>query len=94
MSFLFANPWRGMNGESQMTEADWLLRGHQQAMAMLNGLDALDTNPDEDGTPTGGMYNDDYPDSWHDTLNRRLEEDEYYEAEVERDLKSLRQASS
>lgn len=64
-------------------------RGGEQARAMLNGLDPFTSSPDEDGVATGGCYNGDYPQSWHDECNRRLEEDEYYEAGVEQQIRDL-----
>ena len=73
-----ATPWRGFDGEDKMTEADWQLRAHQQAMAMANGLPWTEANPDEDGAPTAGCYNGDYPQSVQDKLNRQLDEDEDY----------------
>lgn len=87
--FSNANSWRGFDGEDDMTEEDWMKRGGEQARSMLNGLDAFDSSPDEDGIATGGCYNGDYPQSWHDECNRRLEEDEYYEAEVDQQLRDL-----
>jgi hypothetical protein len=88
-SFWNATPWRGFGNEDEMTEEDWQLRGTQQAMSMLNGLDSLDSTIDENGVPTGGCYNGDYPDSWHEECNRRLEEDEYYEAQAAQDIETL-----
>lgn len=52
--------WKGLDGESKMTEADWQLRGLQQAMAMQNGLDPFLSSVDNTGIPTGGLYNGDY----------------------------------
>jgi hypothetical protein len=57
---------------------------------MLNGLDPHMSSPDEDGDATGGCYNGDYPQSYHDKLNAQLETDEYYEAEVEGQLNELK----
>lgn len=84
-----AKSWRGFDGEDSMSEDDWIERGNDQARAMLNGLDPHLSSPDEEGDPTGGLYNGDYPDSYHDELNRRLDEDEYYEAEIGSDVESL-----
>ena len=81
--------WRGFNNEEDMTEDDWKQRGHQQASAMFAGRDWKDSNPDEDGTPTGGCYDGDYSDEYHDELNRKLDEDEYYEAEATENTRSL-----
>lgn len=89
MGFFSGKSWRGMDGEEDMTQEDWIKRGGEQARAMLNGGDPFLSSPDEDGQPTGGMYNGDYPDSWHDECNRRLEEDEYYEAQVEADIREI-----
>jgi hypothetical protein len=77
-----------------MTEEDWAKRGLEQAMAMREGGEAFDSSPDEDSIPTGGYYNGDYPDSWHDELNRRLDSDEYYEAETQQNIWSLLRADS
>lgn len=84
-----AKSWRGEDGEDQMTDDDWAKRGFEQAMAMREGGNAFDSSPDEDGIPTGGCYNGDYPDSWHEECNRRLDEDEYYEADQEQKAKGL-----
>jgi hypothetical protein len=81
--------WRGFDGEDDMTEADWAQRGLEQAQSMQNALPADISSADADGTPTGGCYNGDYPDSYHDQLNAQLDSDEYYEAEVEQDLNTL-----
>lgn len=81
---------RGMDGEADMTENDWLKRGGDQARAMLQGDDALNSSPNEQGQPTGGDYNGDYPQSWHDECNQRLDDDEYYEANVGQNLQELR----
>lgn len=88
-TFWNAQAWRGLEGEEEMLEQDWQLRGTHQAMSMLNALDPLISSADSDGVPTGGCYNGDYPDSYHDELNRRMEEDEQYEAKVDRDLREL-----
>lgn len=81
--------WCGLDGEAQMTKQDWIARGTEQAIAMLNGCDAFESSPDEDGIATGGCYNGDYPESWHDECNRRLIEDEYYEASVDQQMQEL-----
>ena len=72
-----------------MSADDWRKRGHEQAAAMINGLTADYANPDEQGNPTSGCYNGDYPDSYHDKCNQQLEEDEYYEAQIESDLNEI-----
>lgn len=86
---LGGSPWRGLDGEDKMTDDDWMRRAHDQAMAMREGGDAFDSSPDEDGCPTGGNYNNDYPESWHDKLNKRLKDDEYYEAIVSDQVRKL-----
>ena len=73
--------WRGMDNEDEMDEADWRERAGSQARSMLNALSWQDSCPDEDGTPTGGCYNGDYTEAEHEEANRKLDEDEYYEAE-------------
>ena len=77
-----------------MTEEDWARRGLDQAMAMREGGESLDSSPDDDGDPTGGYYNGDYPDSWHEDCNQRLDGDEYYEAKTEQSIWSLLRADS
>ena len=91
INWLLGTAWRGMNGEDAMTEDDWARRGHDQAISMLNGDDPFRSSPDEDGYPTGGNYNGDYPQSWHDECNRRLDQDEYYEAETGSSVEQLYQ---
>lgn len=86
--------WRGPDGEDEMTDEDWARRGLDQAMSMRDGGEAFDSSPDEDGDATGGYYNGDYPDSWHNELNQKLEEDEYYEAQVEQDISALLRADT
>lgn len=81
--------WRGDMGEEEMTEADWAARGGDQARAMLSAQDPFLSSPDEYGLPTGGCYNGDYPQSYQDELNARLDADEYFEAEVEGQLNEL-----
>jgi hypothetical protein len=75
-----------------MKEEDWARRGLDQAMAMREGGEAFDSSPDEDGDPTGGYYNGDYPDSWHNECNRRLDSDKYYEAATQQGIWSLLRA--
>lgn len=89
-----ARSWRGFEGEEEMTEADWLKRGLEQALSMLHAGCADFSSLDDDGDPTFGCYNADYPDSWHEELTRRLDADEYYEAEVSRDIDTLFRAAS
>lgn len=78
-----AKSYRGMDGEDDMTEADWLKRGHEQAMAMREGGSWKDSNHDSSGTPTAGEYNGDYTDAQHDEANRKLDEDSDYATETE-----------
>lgn len=73
--------WRGWDGEDDMTDEDWEQRAGEQARAMLHACDPFLSSPDEDGHPTGGQYNSDYSDEYHEALNRQLDEDEYFEAE-------------
>lgn len=72
-----------------MTDDDWARRGQEQALAAREGGDPFLSSPDESGVPTGGDYNGDYPQSWHDELNERLQSDEYYEAEVGQQVQEL-----
>jgi hypothetical protein len=90
--FARGNPVPVNLNETTMTAQDWLARGHQQAMAMLNGLDWSNSSADRHGDETGGQLNGDYSDATHDALNQRLVDDEYYEAEVDRDLRTLYKA--
>jgi hypothetical protein len=73
--------WKGWNGENDMTEKDWEERAGAQARSMLNALPWQTSCPDEDGDLTSGQYDGDYSQEHQDELNKRLEEDEYYEAE-------------
>lgn len=84
-----ANSWRGLDGEEEMTDEDWIQRAGDQARAMLNGLPSDLSSPDEDGVATGGCYNGDYSQAVQDKLNQQLDEDEYYEAEVEGQIREL-----
>ena len=86
---LSGNPVPRGYDDSLMSEADWIARGHQQAMAMSNGLDWTNSSADADGDETGGCLNGDYSDDYHDALNRRLDEDEYYEARADADIRKL-----
>jgi hypothetical protein len=90
--FLRGNPVPVNLDEAGMTEADWLARGHQQAMAMINGNDWENSSADRYGDETGGELNGDYSDATHDALNQRLDDDEYYEAQVDQDLRKLYKA--
>lgn len=87
--FSRGDSWKGLDGEDQMTDEDVARRGTEQAIDMLNGGDGFMSSPDKDGDPTGGLYNMDYPQSWHDECNARLERDEYYEAEVQGQLNEI-----
>lgn len=86
--------WRGEDGEKKMTDEDWQQRAGEQARAAIFGAGWDMSSPDEDGNPTGGCYNGDYPDSWHEECNRKLDNDEYYESEVEQSLWSLFRADN
>lgn len=92
--FRSGQSWRGPDGEDNMTEADWQQRGLDQAMAMREGGNAFDSSPDQGGDSTGGYYNGDYSDAVHAAFNRRLDTDEYYEAEVDQDLRALLSADT
>lgn len=81
--------FRGIDGEASMTPADWALRGQQQALSMLHAGCPDYSSPDCDGDETFGLYNGDYPQSWHDECNQRLASDEYYEAEVDMLVREL-----
>ena len=83
---LRAQSWRGYDGEDKMSKEDWVLRGHQQAVAMTIGLYPFLCSPDIDGDPSGGGYEGDYPDSWHQTLNERLDTDEQYADQTRDDI--------
>lgn len=81
--------WRGFNGEEDMTEEDKIARAGDQARAMLHGGDPFLSSPDEDGVATGGCYNMDYPDSWHEKQNEELASNPNYASEVVSDLRAL-----
>lgn len=72
-----------------LSEGDRMQRAGEQARAAIFGSSWEDSSPDEDGNPTGGCRSDDYPDSWHEACNKRLDEDEYYEAEVDEGVRTL-----
>ena len=86
--------WRGPDGEPEMSEEDWAKRGFEQAQSMQNACDAFESSPDEDGDATGGYYEGDYPQSYQDALNARLDDDEYFEAQTEQDLRALLRADT
>lgn len=78
--------------EDEMDDDDKMARAGEQARAMLHAGDPYQSSPDESGTPTGGDYNMDYPDSYHEKLNKRLDDDEDYADQVREDLQSLARA--
>lgn len=82
MTIIEGESWKGPLNEDLMTEKDILSRAGDQARAMLHGGDPFLSSPDEDFTPTGGCYNMDYPDSYHDAQNERLSNDPTYAAEI------------
>jgi hypothetical protein len=84
----FGQSWRGMDGEDLMTDADWNQRAFEQAKDMLEGGDGSMANPDKDGVETSGCYNGDYTQAQHDAANALLD-DEYTEAEVDRNIRDL-----
>ena len=81
--------WRGMFQEEQMTEADIIQRAGEQARAMLHAGDPFISSPNEDGEPTGGLYNMDYPDEYHAAQNERLSTDPFFASKVAGDLRKL-----
>lgn len=84
--------WKGWNGEPQMTEEDWKERAGAQARSMLNCLPWQHSCPDEDGDFTSGQYDGDYSQEYQDELNRKLDEDEYYEAEQTESIRQVHRA--
>jgi hypothetical protein len=94
MGIFSGKSWRGDDGEDDMTQDDWAKRGVEQAIADLRCGDPFASSPDEKGIPTGGCYNADYPDSFHEAENKRLETDEHYEAQVGRDVETLFRSAS
>ena len=56
---------------------------------MLNGGDPFLSSPDEDGIPTGGVYNMDYPDSWHEKQNEKLSANPNFANEVAGHLREM-----
>ncbi len=85
----FGKSWRGLDGEDDMTEEDKISRAGDQARAAIFGGDAFASSPDEDGVPTGGCYNMDYPDSWHDKQNEKLSNDPNFANEVVEHLRDI-----
>jgi hypothetical protein len=51
---------------------------------MLNGLPWQLANADDDGDPTGGCLDGDYTDVQHASAQDKID-DEYFEAEIDRD---------
>lgn len=92
--FLAGSGWNEEDGEETMSDDQKLVRAGQQARAAIFGGDPFASSPDEDGHPTGGCYNSDYPDSYHEKCNERLDKDEYYEAETEKSIWSLFRADN
>lgn len=72
-----------------MTEADIIARAGEQARAMLSAGDPFISSPDKDGTATGGCYNMDYPQSYHDAQNEKLANDPNFASQVIDDLQEL-----
>ncbi|MEO0884668.1 MAG: hypothetical protein AAFY54_01885 [Cyanobacteria bacterium J06648_10] len=72
-----------------MSEGDKMQRAGEQARASIFGSRWEDSSPDEDGHATGGCRSDDYPDNWHEQCNKRLDDDEYYEAEADKSVRTL-----
>jgi hypothetical protein len=68
--------------ESSMTADGWRRRGHEQAMAMHNGLDWKDSSADSDGDTTGGCLDGDYTDLQKANMWDKVD-DEYFEAEID-----------
>jgi hypothetical protein len=91
--FAWLSASNGSDGdEDAMTKDGRRRRHHEQAMAMANCLDWTNSSGDCDGNETGGDLNCDYDDTTHDALNQRLKDDEYYEAQVDQDLRKLYKA--
>lgn len=86
---LFGTSWRGFNGEEDMTEEDKIERCGEQGRAAIFGGDAFASSPDEDGDATGGCYNMDYPQSWHDKQNEELSSNPRYASDVSDALSEL-----
>lgn len=87
---LFDNlSWRGPVEEDEMTDADKMQRAGDQARAMLHGGDPFLSSPDEDGIPTGGCYNMDYPDSYHDEQNEKLNNEPGFAARIAKGVRKL-----
>jgi hypothetical protein len=68
--------------EKAMTDDGWRRRGHEQAMAMSNGLPWQESSADGDGDPTGGDLDGDYNDLTHANECDKID-DEHYEARFE-----------
>lgn len=72
-----------------MSESDKMQRAGEQARAAIFGASWEDSCPDKSGNATSGCRSDDYPDSWHDTCNRRLEKDDDYREKAESGVRAL-----
>lgn len=68
--------------ESQMSQADWILRGTQQANSMLNGLGWQEANPTPSGVLTAGDFDGDWSELEHANYVDKID-DEYFEAEMD-----------
>ncbi|KPQ34602.1 MAG: hypothetical protein HLUCCA11_13900 [Phormidesmis priestleyi Ana] len=78
--------------EDEMDDDDRMARAGEQARASIFGGDPFLSSPDASGEATGGDYNGDYPDSWHETLNKRIDDEPDYANEVREDLQTLARA--
>jgi len=81
--------WRGFAGEDEMSEEDKMQRAGDQGRAMLHAGDPMISSPDEDGDATGGCYNMDYPESYHDEQNEKLSSNPNFADEVVDGLRDL-----
>lgn len=81
--------WKGLNGEDSMSENDWNDRAARVATGMIHGVPHQQCVPDEDGTPTYGVYNDDYSEQEHENALQRYEEDSDYAQQVDEQVRTL-----
>lgn len=81
--------WKGLFGESQMSDQDWADRAERTAVDMLNGIPAQDAVIDEEGTPTNGCYNDDFSEAEHNEANYQLLEDPDFANQTAESLETI-----
>lgn len=84
-----AKGWKGFFGEDKMSDDDWGDRAARAAVDQLNMIPVEQSVTDDEGTPTYGVYNDDYSEQEHKDANRLFEEDPEYAEEQTRGAQTL-----